>query len=85
MSVSKTGESEKAVKRGDRFLSVKETCAKVGVKSRNTLRAMERSRGFPSSIPVHQRHVVYLESDVEAWMEGIVASSRNEKPLMESK
>jgi predicted DNA-binding transcriptional regulator AlpA len=85
MSVVQAGEPAKAVKRGDRFLSVRETCTKVGVKSRNTLLAMERTRGFPSSIPVHQRHVVYLESDVEAWMESIVASSRNEKPSKESK
>lgn len=85
MSIVQPGEPAKAVKRGDRFLSVKETCAKVGVKSRNTLRALERTKGFPSSIPVHQRHVVYLESSVEAWMEGIVATSRNEKPTKESK
>ncbi len=85
MSVGQTSEPPKAVKRGDRFLSVKETCAKVGVKSRNTLRAMERTRGFPSSIPVHQRHVVYLESDVEAWMEGVVASGRNENKAKEVK
>lgn len=62
-----------AVQRGDRFLDIKETCKKVGVKSRNTLYAMEQSRGFPSRIPVHAGRVVYLESEVESWMAEIVS------------
>lgn len=62
-----------AVKRGDRFLDTKETCKKVGVKSKTTLYAMERSRGFPSRIPVHAGRSVYLESEVEGWMEKQVA------------
>lgn len=66
-----------AVQRGDRFLDVKETCQKVGVKSKNTLYAMERTRGFPSRIPVHAGRVVYLESEVEKWMAGIVAQRDN--------
>lgn len=62
-----------AVQRGDRFLDTKETCKKVGVKSRTTLHAMEQSRGFPSRITVHPGRVVYLESEVENWMAEIVA------------
>ncbi len=73
-----------AVQRGDRFLDTKETCRKVGVKSKATLYAMERSRGFPSRIHVHAGRVVYLESDVEAWMGKIVAQQKT-KPNQDSK
>lgn len=70
-----------AVQRGDRFLDVKETCKKIGVKSKNTLYAMELSRGFPKRIPVHAGRVVYLESEVEQFMADLVAKrdSQSEK------
>jgi predicted DNA-binding transcriptional regulator AlpA len=73
MSSVQTGNPASVVQRGDRFLDVKETCKKVGVKSRNTLTALQKAQGFPSPIPVHARRVVYLESDVETWMAGVVA------------
>lgn len=73
MSSIQMGEPAAAVLRGDRFLSVAETCRKVGVKSRNTLSALQKSHGFPPPIPINSRFSVYLESDVEAWMARMVA------------
>ena len=72
--------SPAAIQRGDRFLDVKETCKKVGVKSKNTLYAMERDRGFPSRIHVHAGRVVYLESSVESWMASVVANQDSQPP-----
>lgn len=73
MSTIPADQQPAAVQRGDRFMDTKETCDKVGVKSKYTLYKMEKFRGFPSRIHVHAGRVVYLESEVEQWMAGLLA------------
>ena len=51
-----------------KFLRVPEVLVRVGV-SRSTLYEWMRTGDFPASIPLGERAVGWLESDITAWIE----------------
>jgi predicted DNA-binding transcriptional regulator AlpA len=57
------------------FLSIKQTCAKVGL-SRAELDRKERAKTFPQRITIGFRKF-YLLDEVEDWMEERVADRNN--------
>ena len=84
MTVEPTQPSPSVVQRGDCFLDRKAVCKKLGIKAISTLNIMEKTKGFPSRIPVYSGRVVYLESEVERFMERM-AARRDTSPQKDEK
>lgn len=64
-------ESPAQVSPGKRLIRVSVVMEKVA-KSRPSIYKMIRDRKFPRPIPVSSRTVAWLESEVDAWIEGQV-------------
>lgn len=52
----------------DRILRIREVTRRVGV-SRSTIYEWQSRGAFPASIPLGERSIGWLESDVTAWIE----------------
>lgn len=59
----------------ERFLTFKDTCAKVAL-SKTVIYARMRAGTFPRTIGLGPQKVVFLESEIDAWMQAQVQTAQ---------
>jgi prophage regulatory protein len=60
----------------ERFISVKEVVKKVCLSKTALYDRIRRGR-FPASVPLGAKKVVFLESEIEAWMQAQILDRRD--------
>lgn len=63
--------------KSDRFLKLVEVADRVGL-SKTTIYRRIREKSFPSSINLGGRRVVWLESEINDWMQAQIEHNRRE-------
>ena len=61
----------------DRILRIREVTDRIGV-ARSTIYEWQSRGAFPPSIPLGERSIGWLESDVTAWIERKAAEGRRD-------
>lgn len=71
---------------GLRFLTANDVCKLVGL-SRTTIYRLTQEGKFPHSIPLSPCRVVYIQSEIQAWMERKVVDARmsESEPMTDSR